>query len=154
MPDLLTQSAFWGLLFLIGGACFSGLYAYGLVRYSARLRTQGVDGLAAVERLQTRTRSIYYQSGIKFAFPVKYAMVSYTDPQGRTRRVEVEVSAEFARTLTTGAAISMRYLPTSPGIMEIEPGRHAQDARLVQVVAAIFLFAAILLAVGSVNWAA
>ena len=154
MLDLLTQSAFWGLLFLIGGAGLSGLYAYGLVRYSARLRTEGVDGQAAVERLQTRTRSIYFQSGIKFAFPVDYALVSYTDPRGRTRRAEIEISVEFARTLTTGAAIPIRYLPTSPGIMEIEPGRHAQDARLMQVVAAIFLFAAILLAVGSVNWAA
>jgi len=144
MFDLLTQSAFWIVLFLLGMGSLFWLYARDLTRRSARLRSDGVDGTGTVDTIAARTRSIYFQSGIHFRVPIWVARVTYADATGRERFAEVEVSKAFGEGLVAGDVIPLRFLPTAPGVMEVEPGRYAQESGQVYMLAVIFLATAAL----------
>ena len=144
MRELVGHPFLWGLLFLIGAGVLCGLYAYGMVQRSRRIAAEGIKTLATIEKLEARRRSIYFRSGIWFRPLVHYASIVF-HPEGREpRRAEVEVEPSFYETLSVGDEIPLRHLPKAPGAFEIEPGRHARDARMVWFLMAAFLGAAAL----------
>jgi len=144
MFDILLRSELWiGVIVAAMGLVF-WLYARGLTRRSARLRVMGRDGEGRVTGIAARTRSIYFQSGIRFNVPIWVLDLTYADAAGRERVAQLEVSKTFGETLRVDDVIAVRFLVDRPGVMEVEPGRYAQEAGQVYMLAVICFAAAAL----------
>jgi len=151
MLDFMLRSELWISVVVAGMGVVFWLYARGLTRRSVQLRAVGRDGVGRVTGIAARTRSIYFQTGISFNVPIWVLDLSYADAAGRERLAQVEVSKDLGETLHEGQVIAVRFLTDRPGVMEVEPGRHAQEAGQVYRLAVI-CFGAVALALGRVFW--
>lgn len=141
---------YWGLwaLVALAAAAFALNIAWIDATSAARLAKEGADAQATVIGLNmTSTRS---NNRTQHHYEVTYQFTV----DGAAQEGQKIVSEAFYRGLKTGDIIPVRYWTRDPGLTEIEPGFHARQALIGQIVATVAAVLTLIFATLGWRWAA